>query len=249
MKPLQYKFYATLLDAFQGYLSSSEIYQQYWGFSEDPKISEEEFEQQQFQSLIDMINRVPFESEAADRGKAFNEVVDCIIEHRNSDKMEITNVPETREIWVNFKNQLFKFPTSICKEVASRLEGAITQQKISAPLDTKYGRVEFFGILDQLLPFKTVDVKTTKKYQAFKFRDNWQHKVYPYCLHQNQIFITDFEYLITDFKKVYSEAYVYDPERDYLELKNHCERFIEFLEANKELITDIKIFAMEGAEV
>ena len=68
-----HNFYATLLDSFGSYLNSSRIYQEYWGFAENPSKTEEEFEKEQFQGLIDKINRVPFSSEAADKGTAFNE--------------------------------------------------------------------------------------------------------------------------------------------------------------------------------
>jgi hypothetical protein len=74
-----YLFYATLLDGYQNYLSSNEIYLKYWGNAEEPEFTAEEFEQKQFQSLIDRINRVPFDSEPEDQGTAFNEIVDCII--------------------------------------------------------------------------------------------------------------------------------------------------------------------------
>jgi hypothetical protein len=49
MKRVNYQFYATLLDTFQGWLSSSEIYQDYWGFSEDPAKTEDQFEEEQKQ--------------------------------------------------------------------------------------------------------------------------------------------------------------------------------------------------------
>lgn len=245
---MKYKFYATLLDAFQGYLSSSEIYQQYWGFSENPKLTEEEFEKEQFQSLIDKINRVPFSSEAADKGTAFNEVIDCIIEQRNSDKMEINVVSTDKKstIQVNYNNHLFVFDTQLCKEIAQQLKGALTQQFVEGVMPTKYGNVLLYGYLDELMPFKVVDIKTTGKYNAFKYRNNWQHKVYPFCLNQNQIFIDEFEYLITDFKNVYTELYVYDKSKDFFALQNHCEQFIEFLESHKHLITDTKIFALDN---
>lgn len=248
---VKYKMYATILDAFQGYLSSSEIYQQYWGFSENPKLTEEEFEKEQFQSLIDRINRVPFSSEAADKGTAFNEVIDCLIEMRKSDKMEIKVVSTDNKstIQVDYNGHNFIFDTKLCKEIANQLKGALTQQFVEGEMPTKYGNVLLYGYLDELLPFKVVDIKTTSKYAAFKYRNNWQHKVYPFCLNQNQVFIDDFEYLITDFKKVYTELYVYDRERDFQELQSHCERFIEFLEANRDLITDTKIFALDEIEV
>ena len=58
-----YNFYATLLDKFGDYLNSSRIYQEYWGFAENPEKSEEDFEKEQFQGLINTLNRVKFESE------------------------------------------------------------------------------------------------------------------------------------------------------------------------------------------
>lgn len=38
----------------------------------------------------------------------------------------------------------------------------------------------------------------------------------------------------------------YNPERDIPILTNHCEEFIRFLEENRELITDKKIFGGEN---
>jgi len=55
---VQYKFYATLLDSYQWYLDSED--------------------DNSFQEFIDKINRVPFTSEAAERGTAFNKLVDLI---------------------------------------------------------------------------------------------------------------------------------------------------------------------------
>lgn len=268
MKPLQYKFYATILDSFQNYISSSEIYQQYYGFSENPKLTEDEFEKEQFQSLIDRINRVPFESEAADKGTAFNEVIDCIIENRQSDKIqvkreyfkkvygdviggygdrwaEVVTTNKIKNLIVTYNNREFSFPYKLTIEISNQLKGALTQQHVEGILETKYGNVLLYGYLDQLMPFRIVDLKTTKQYKAFKYRKNWQHKVYPFCLNQNNVFINEFEYKITDFRKVYSEIYMCDKEKDLTALKNHCEAFIEFLEANKHLITDRKIFAQE----
>lgn len=79
----KYRIYATLLDAFGAYLNSDVIWDKYWGWSENPPHTPEEFHEQQFQELIDRINRKPFDSEAADRGTAFNEIIDCMIETVN----------------------------------------------------------------------------------------------------------------------------------------------------------------------
>lgn len=86
----KYRIYATLLDAFGAYLNSDVIWDKYWGWSENPPHTPEEFHEQQFQELIDRINRKPFDSEAADRGTAFNEIIDCMIENRKSSIMEIS---------------------------------------------------------------------------------------------------------------------------------------------------------------
>ena len=52
-----------------------------------------------------------------------------------------------------------------------------------------------------------------------------------------------FEYNVTDFKQTYTESYTFVPERDIPILTNHCEEFIRFLNDNRALITNKKIFA------
>lgn len=246
MNNVKYKFYATLLDSFQGYLNSSEIYQKYWGFSENPAKTEEEFELEQYQGLIDRINRVPFDSEAADKGTAFNEVIDCIIDNVKSEKMEIEKSTYRGKsvIKATYNERTFNFDTELCKQFASLLQGSLTQQYTEGVLQTKYGDVLVYGYIDQIMPFKVVDTKTTGKYSVFKFRNNWQHKVYPYCLKQNGVDINEFEYLVTDFRNIYTETYTFT-QKDVQALVLHCEQFIEFIEAHKHLITDEKIFALK----
>lgn len=220
----RYNFTPTLLDTFTGYLKYKNL-----------------------KSLIDCINRVPFESEAADRGTAFNEVVDCIVENRKSKRFEIS--ADESEIAVMMNGKIFKFSKELAKCIATPLKegNALTQYRVEGTLPTQYGEVFLYGYLDYLLPFMIVDLKTTGKYNVFKYRNNWQHIVYPYCLNQQGIEITDFEYLVTDFKGVYKEAYAYMPKLDTARLKEVCERFIEFLEGNRELITDKKIFNEQNA--
>lgn len=243
MKDVKYQFYATILDAFQNYLSSSSIFQTYWGNSENPKKTEQEFEEEQFQSLLDRINRVPFESEPADKGTAFNEVIDCLIENRKpSEKFQFKTHKDLGVIAAAYKSYVFEFPLKLCLDFKNRFDGAMPQYRTEAILPTKYGDVLLYGYIDELLPDKVVDIKTTSKYNAFKFRDHWQHMVYPYCLIEDGNLINTFEYVVTDFKSVYSEVYVFNPERDVPRLTTHVERFIEFLESNRDLITDKKIF-------
>lgn len=253
MSGVKYQFYATLLDSFQGWLSSSEIYQEYWGFSDDPSKSEDEFEREQFQSLINRINRVPLaweDSEAADRGNAFNEVVDCLIENRKSEKMDIKSNKEAGYITVNYNNRTFIFPLFLMLEISSYFKGAVCQVYTEGVLNTKYGDVLLYGYIDEVLPCSIHDIKTTSKYKAGKFRNNWQHIVYPFCLNEDGNQVNDFEYNIAvlganNTYSTYTEHYHFIPVIHIPKLRFAVEHFIDFIEANRELITDKKIFNNE----
>ena len=256
---IKYKFYATLLNAFQDYLSSDEIYREYWGYTDAPNKSESEFEAEQFQSLIDKINRVPLaDSEAADRGTTFNEIVDCIILNRKSSKMQIDKIYETTTVGTDkpfqncvalkatYNNREFQFPIGICREFADYFQGATPQVYTEATLPTKYGDVLVYGFIDELMPDCAHDIKLIGRYKAGKFRRGWQHIVYPYCLNRNGNHINQFEYnvAVMSGRKAdsFTEYYTYSDERDVPRLVEHVERFIDFLEANRSLITDTKIF-------
>lgn len=246
----KYLFYATLLDGYQNYLSSNEIYQKYWGFAENPELTEEEFEQKQFQSLIDRINRVSFDSEAADQGTAFNEIVDCLILNCKSDKMEISSDKEAGTITAIYNERTFVFPIALCREFSDYYKGAIPQVRTEAIIPTKYGDVLLYGYIDELMPTSIHDLKTTKSYTAGDFKDHWQHIVYPYCLNANGNNVTDFEYNVAAINRTkyavnyetHTEFFAYNSKTDIPRLTAHIEALIEFIECNKSLITDKKIF-------
>jgi hypothetical protein len=249
----KYRFYGTLLDAYEGYINSQRVWSEYWGFSEDPKYTESEFEEMQRQSLLNRINRAPIpweETEAMDKGSVFNEIVDCIIEKRKSDKMEIASNKEALTISATYNNRTFVFPTPLCVDVANDIAGAVLQQFVSAPLETKYGTVELYGYADAITAFQITDIKTTSKYSAPKYLHNWQHLVYPYCLQHSGTDISEFNYLIIQMGKgteiksaqVFAEFYTYVAERDEPRLREHVEGLIEFVEAHRDIITDTKIF-------
>lgn len=237
-----YCFYATILDSFTQYLKSEAIYEKYYGWSENPPMTLDEFCQKQFQDLIDRINRVPFDSEAADKGTAFNEVVDALIENRKPQGMDVSRDGQNLFYYVQYNARRFAFPISLCREFAAYYQGALTQQRVSALLPTCFGAVEVYGVIDELMPTSVHDIKTTGSYTVGKYRDHWQHIVYPYCLMQGGSDIRLFEYNVTDFKETYTETYAFDPERDVPRLQRQCEDFIRFLEAHRDEITDRKIF-------
>lgn len=244
MNSPKYMMYATVLDAFQNYLNSDTLWYQFYGSSDNPKYSIEEYETKSFKELIDRINRVQFESESADKGSAFNEVIDCLIEKRKSDKMEIVSDKSQGIILATYKSRNFVFDLKLCLEFSEYFKGALTQQRTESIISTAYGDVLLYGYIDELMPLSVHDIKTTHQYKSFKFRDHYQHLVYPYCLIKNGNDIKLFEYNITDFKNTYTETYAFVYERDVPILTQHCEKLIEFLERNKELITDKKIFGI-----
>lgn len=252
MCDIAYNFYATLLDSFQSYLDSDITWEKFWGGSPDPKLSITEYAEQCKQELIDRINRVPFDSEAADRGTAYNEIVDCLIENRNTDKMKVSKVVnedgKVTALKAEYKEREFVFPIEMCRDMAECFKGAIPQYYCEAVLPTKYGNVKLYGYIDELMPTKIHDIKTTGSYSAFKFRRHWQHYVYPYCLQQMGSDVTSFEYDVVVFGKsldkydFFAECYNFIPHIHAPQLTEHCERLIEFINANRELITDKKIF-------
>ncbi|MDR0385505.1 MAG: HNH endonuclease [Prevotellaceae bacterium] len=255
----EYLLYATLLDAYQGYIGSDVTYNEYWGFSENPPFSEDEFHEKQRKSLIDRINRVPIkweDSEKADRGTAFNEIVDCIILNCKSEKMNITSDKNIGIIAADYNSRVFNFPISLCREFAEYYRGSMPQVHTEGILPTAHGDVLLYGYIDELLPSSAHDIKTTGKYFAGKFKNHWQHIVYPYCLCANGNSIYDFEYniaVINEMKagiryETFTEYYNYVPEIDIPRLKNHVEGLIKFIENHRDSITDRKIFNQHGVE-
>lgn len=254
---VHYRVYATLLDAWQDYLNTPQIYDKYWGYSNEPPHTLEEFWTKQHASLIDKINRVPFTSEAASKGTAFNAVIDTLITGRLDDKVHMSRVlgenGERVVIQAELDGFTFHFPYELCREFATYYKGAIPQVRVCAVLHTMYGDVEVYGFIDELMPLSVHDIKTTASYSASKFKHHSQHLVYPYCLIQNGSDIRTFEYNVAEIDKygrwqTFTETYVFDPERDIPILRERCEGLIEFLLQNQKFITDRRIFGGENPE-
>ena len=183
-----------------------------------------------------------------------------MIENRKSETVQVEKIysdignGEQKVIAVKavYNNRSFVFPISLCREFANYYKGALTQQRVEAILPTAYGNVLVYGLIDELMPTSVHDIKTTGSYTVGKFKDHHQHLIYPYALMQNGSDVRTFEYNIVEFNKggyvvdTYTETYVFNPERDIPILTNHCEEFIRFLEENRELITDKKIFGGEN---
>ncbi|OAV76048.1 hypothetical protein Barb7_00282 [Bacteroidales bacterium Barb7] len=247
---IRYNIYATLCDSYSQYIHARQIYNEYWGNSDSPKLTEDEFVEQQRKDFIDRINRVPFDSIPADRGTAFNEIVDCLILGQKSEKMIIESDKQAGTINAFYNGRNYTFPISVCREFSAYYKGSMPQVYTHAVLPTIYGDVMLYGYIDELMPASVHDIKTTGKYSAGKFKNHWQHVVYPFCLNQNGNMVTDFEYnilLINERRdrasyETFTEHYAYDADEDVPRLRWHVESLIEFLEENRGIITDLKVF-------
>lgn len=273
MKRPKYKIYPSLLDKFGQYLRADEEVESFFNIDNETgeyKKTPDEIEDELKKSLIDAINRVPFDSEAADKGTAFNAIIDGLI-HKQAHKeaterepYEIRGDVETNLILVEFIERNggvqparhFIFDREWCIAEAGYFAGSLSQVKVSAILPTQYGDVELYGYIDELRKDMVYDIKTTSRYEFGKYGHGWQRHVYPYCLIASGMMesVKAFEYTAYQLKKSrtglisgirYPEYYVYDHEQTVKLLTAHVERFIEFLEANRDYITDKKIFANE----
>lgn len=237
---VQYKFYATLLDAFAWYLSDER--------------------EEAFQEFINKLNRVPFTSEAAAKGTAFNELVDKIKNGQliPTDKLGTAIIPHAGKmpvpVIVSDKGEIeypaqgfvFKFKWSTVERFVNMFEGAQDQVYVEAVLPTAKGNVMLYGYIDEVPQGgRMSDIKCTGSYEFPKFLHNWQHVVYPYCMLQHGIEMPLFSYDITDYNNFYKEEYVFAGVKDTQRLAFFCERLIDFIESQRHLITDKKLFAQD----
>lgn len=152
----------------------------------------------------------------------------------------------------------FYFDKDFCKSIAEYFKGSLSQVFTSATIDTEFGEVELYGYIDELRENKVFDLKTTSRYEFGKYSKYWQRHIYPYTLIESGACteINSFEFtayvlkggtsrtpLITGAQ--YAEVYQYNHEQSKMLLKNICERFCQFLEDNRDLITNKKIFNEE----
>jgi hypothetical protein len=257
---IRYRIYPSLLEKFQRYRNAEREWESYWNVDEEGnyKKSPDEISDELKQSLLDTINRVPFDSEAADKGTVFNEIVDSFIHKKRSDRVTMCGNALTDGIEAKYNNRTFLFSFNLCQDAARYFGGALSQVEVRATIGTMYGLVELYGYVDEIVRDVVYDIKTTSRYEFGKYADGWQRHVYPYCLIESGMMdqVKSFEYTAFALKggtsrtplitaSVCPEVYTYNHAQSTELLRKQCERFIEFLEANRELITDKKVFANE----
>lgn len=236
---MRYRIYPSLLDSYSRYLQSE-------GYMRN----------ENFKKLIDAVNRVKKTSEEADKGTAFNAIIDSLIHGLYTPNPSYT-IDDGRAdgiICVRFLNgRIFYFDREWCFSQSRYFEGSESQVFVSAMLPVRQGEVELYGIVDELKDGVVYDIKTTKQYYPNKYGRGWQRHVYPYCLTKSGKGIESFEYVAFELKggkgklsiingDGYIEQYTYNHEESSSLLTSHCEDFISFLEENRNLIINKKIF-------
>lgn len=269
---LKYRIYPSLLDKFQELLDSEIEADDFFNLDEEgnQRRTADEIADRHTQELLDTINRVPHEPiEAADKGTCFNEIVDAISDNDGRYPADDFDPVEGDYVTLNgdggtgpvvgiraMRNGFtFDFDINLLRSAADYFAGAVHQQLVKATIGTKYGAVELYGYIDEILPTKVCDIKTTSSsYKFGKFERKWQKDVYPYCLTESGLMqVEEFEYTVYQLSKPssrsplitgcqYLEQYTYNHAAATMRLRRHVEHFIEWLEVHRDQITDRKIF-------
>ncbi len=272
MNKPSYKIYPSLLDKFQKFLDSEIEVEDFFNIDEEGnyKKSLQEITAQNEKSLIDAVNRVPFQSEAADKGTAFNEIIDAII--RLNQSAETGEAIDLAKLESHNKNVVigyaggcisgtingatFEYETDFCLDYAAKFGDAMSQIYTEAVIDTSYGDVLLYGYIDEWDKDKIIDIKTTSNYSFPKYENAWQKSLYPYCITENGGNVKSFIYSVVVWKgqtkarpfitgTVYPEEYTYIHEEEKNKLRSFIEDFIRWLDSHKDVITDKKIFALD----
>jgi len=150
----------------------------------------------------------------------------------------------------------FFFDKEFCLEVADFFSGSLCQFYTKANIETSRGIVELHGFVDYIRQMKVMDLKTTKRYTFGDFKKKWQRYTYPFTLVESGLMkdVQEFEFVVYVLKggtgrtplitgAQYREAYTYDHEQARTMLAQQCECVADFLEENRTLITNQKVFA------
>lgn len=214
---INYKFYATLLDAFVWYQADE--------WSADPE-----------KNFIDKINRVPISEPASlkrvSKGSALNDGIDNLL------KSKTIEVSQSCSFSVNGFD--FDFPKHIVNDLLQRFSNSIIQPYFESQIRD----VLHYGYGDYLREDEIIDLKTTSKYEIGKYNKSMQRFVYPLICNLNQIEINKFTFVATDGKSIFPEHYEVDIKECQYEVEKVENGIKEFLQLNKTHITDKKIFAL-----
>lgn len=276
MSEIKYSIYPSLLIAYQRLLDYQMVAEEPWNkvsesshkYGEfldynigDYKLTPDEMYLELEADLIDSINRVPRTfGEAASKGTAFNEIVDCLIENRKSSnpncKIHSTkNNVGLSVIRAEIDGFVFDFDIALCKEVAKAFPHSLAQYFAESTIDTRFGMVHLYGYIDEWCGKEMYDIKTTGDYHWGKFANGWQRHIYPYCVINSgeSEEVESFTYYVVEWakqpagepikaKNIYQEYYNYDHVESTDKIRDIVESFIDWLQYRAEYIQDKKIY-------
>lgn len=278
----KYRIYPSLLIAYQNLLDYEQVAEEDWNkvsqaahdsgeFLDrdigDYKLTPDEMYLKLEADLLDSINRIDGKyGEAAEKGTAFNEIVDCLIEHRKSsrDDCKIYSTPNDyglKVIRAEINGFTFDFDIQLCKDVAEYFKGSLTQYYTQATMTTCYGDVLLYGFIDEWVSNVVSDIKTTGSYFWGKFEKGWQRHVYPWCVIESGMTtnVDQFEYLVVEWayqrkgepikaKEIYRETYDYNHAESDMKIRAMLESIIPWIESRREFIQDKRIFGGRNPE-
>ena len=264
-----YRITPTILNKWTELVNADRDWETYYGSADEPSISSEDYYAKKVRELLDTINREPFTSEAASRGTALNELVDCIVDNRKQrDDMTVQRIYSESEalndqrvvaLRASLDGFSFRFDIGLVRSLAEYFKGAICQYRCEAVMDTEFGPVILYGDADYILRDVVYDLKSTSKYTAYgKFEEGWQKDLYPWALIESGEMegITGFEYTIVPLSggtsssplitgEIKSEWYDYSHGMATRRLRQVLEAFLPWLEDHRSYIFHPRIFNQE----
>jgi hypothetical protein len=158
---------------------------------------------------------------------------------------ETKPVSDPEQTGINFENAVITgkgaegFSESILDKIRAKMP-----TKYKTQVYTKFivRNVEIYGYIDALGEGRAIDLKTTNSYKTGKYVNNFQNL---YLLGLRNKGISQLDYLVTDFTDVYVESYNVRS-FNFNPMLDEIETFTKFLELNKSLISDRKIFGEDS---
>ena len=234
---VDYAFSPSILDAFQRmldtkvedyfYQDETGAWHQNWNETEETlHYSEEEVDALLKQEFLDKVNKVPTPpSEAASKGTAFNEIVDCLVLRKKAVNPNVViktvrsgdDLSQTREetglsedgritfdkvgktfIYAGLDGFEFFFDKEFCLGAAEYFRNSICQYYTKSLLETQKGIVELHGYIDYLRQNMVFDCKTTRRYTFGDFQKKWQRYTYPFALIESGMMneVSSFEFTV-----------------------------------------------------
>lgn len=260
----KYRISPSLLNSWTSLVNSDRDWESFYGDADEPSVSPEDFYAKREKELLDSINRVPFTSEAASKGTALNELVDCIVDNRKPrEDMIVERVYDPNAFDTYHQNLLvalrveldlfcFFFDIDLVRKLADYFKGAICQYRCEAVMDTAFGPVILYGDADYIRQDIVYDLKSTSRYSAYgKYAEGWQKELYPWALTESGDVqgISGFEYTVVPLSgsnpikgEIKKEYYPYDHKSATRDLRQVLEAFLPWVEEHRSLITYPRIF-------